>query len=69
WFGERWITSIFDLFEENVRYFPPLLPICEEEDPAPRRSARLRLQPIPRRRPAGRRCCRLRSPRPTAATC
>jgi gamma-glutamyl:cysteine ligase YbdK (ATP-grasp superfamily) len=34
WFGERWITSIFDLFEENVRYFPPLLPICEDEDPA-----------------------------------
>jgi hypothetical protein len=33
WFGERWITSIFDLFEENVRYFPALLPICEEEDP------------------------------------
>ena len=20
WFGERWITSVFDLFEENVRY-------------------------------------------------
>jgi hypothetical protein len=33
WFGERWIASIFDLFEENVRYFPPLLPICEDEDP------------------------------------
>jgi gamma-glutamyl:cysteine ligase YbdK (ATP-grasp superfamily) len=33
WFGERWITSIFDLFEENVRYFPALLPIVEEEDP------------------------------------
>ncbi|MGH3443994.1 MAG: glutamate-cysteine ligase family protein, partial [Nocardioidaceae bacterium] len=34
WFGERWITSIFDLFEENVRYFPALLPIIdEEEDP------------------------------------
>jgi len=33
WFGERWITSIFDLFEENVRYFPPLLPIVEDEDP------------------------------------
>jgi hypothetical protein len=33
WFGERWITSIFDLFEENVRYFAPLLPICEDEDP------------------------------------
>ncbi|MBF6842195.1 glutamate--cysteine ligase, partial [Acinetobacter baumannii] len=25
-FGERWVTSIFDLFEENVRYFSPLLP-------------------------------------------
>ncbi|MBO0868958.1 MAG: glutamate--cysteine ligase [Micromonosporaceae bacterium] len=34
WFGERWITSVFDLFEENVRYFPALLPICEDEDPA-----------------------------------
>jgi gamma-glutamyl:cysteine ligase YbdK (ATP-grasp superfamily) len=33
WFGERWITSIFDLFEENVRYFPPLLPIVEDEEP------------------------------------
>jgi hypothetical protein len=33
WFGERWITSIFDLFEENVRYFPALLPVCEGEDP------------------------------------
>ncbi|MFL6079466.1 MAG: glutamate--cysteine ligase [Ornithinibacter sp.] len=32
-FGERWITSIFDLFEENVRYFPALLPVCEAEDP------------------------------------
>src|ERR1700710_1482745 len=34
WFGERWINSIFDLFEENVRYFPALLPICDAEDPA-----------------------------------
>ncbi|WP_068275328.1 glutamate-cysteine ligase family protein [Aldersonia kunmingensis] len=33
WFGERWITSIFDLFEENSRYFPALLPICDDEDP------------------------------------
>ncbi|GIE96400.1 glutamate-cysteine ligase family protein [Paractinoplanes rishiriensis] len=33
WFGERWITSVFDLFEENVRYFPPLLPILDDEDP------------------------------------
>jgi hypothetical protein len=34
WFGERWITSVFDLFEENVRYFPALLPICDDHDPA-----------------------------------
>ncbi|GGK94656.1 glutamate-cysteine ligase family protein [Mangrovihabitans endophyticus] len=34
WFGERWITSVFDLFEENVRYFPPLLPVLGDEDPA-----------------------------------
>ena len=33
WFGERWITSIFDLFEENVRFFPSLLPVCDDEDP------------------------------------
>ena len=33
WFGERWITSVFDLFEENVRYFPALLPVTEDEDP------------------------------------
>ena len=26
WFGERWITSVFDVFEENVRYFSPLIP-------------------------------------------
>jgi hypothetical protein len=33
WFGERWINSIFDLFEENVRYFPALLPVLHDEDP------------------------------------
>ncbi|WP_199441169.1 glutamate--cysteine ligase [Umezawaea beigongshangensis] len=33
WFGERWITSIFDLFEENARYFPALLPETGDEDP------------------------------------
>lgn len=33
WFGERWITSVFDLFEENASYFPALLPIIEDEDP------------------------------------
>jgi gamma-glutamyl:cysteine ligase YbdK (ATP-grasp superfamily) len=34
WFGERWITSVFDLFEENIQFFPALLPICEDEEPA-----------------------------------
>ncbi|MGH3626672.1 MAG: glutamate--cysteine ligase, partial [Sciscionella sp.] len=33
WFGERWIDSIFDLFEENVRYFPGLLPETDGEQP------------------------------------
>ena len=33
WFGDRWITSVFDLFEENLRYFPALLPLTEDEDP------------------------------------
>ncbi|HCA84405.1 MAG TPA: glutamate--cysteine ligase, partial [Streptomyces sp.] len=33
WFGERWIDSAYDLFEENLRYFPALLPICDEEEP------------------------------------
>ncbi|MEO3756135.1 glutamate--cysteine ligase [Streptomyces sp. B6B3] len=33
WFGERWITGADCLFEENLRYFPALLPMCEEEDP------------------------------------
>ncbi len=33
WFGEHWITSVFDLFEENSRYFHALIPICTDEDP------------------------------------
>jgi hypothetical protein len=33
WFGERWATSIFDLFEENVKYFPALLPALYDEEP------------------------------------
>ncbi|GAB47589.1 glutamate-cysteine ligase family protein [Mobilicoccus pelagius] len=32
-FGDRWITSIFDLFEDNVRYFASLLPEVGDEDP------------------------------------
>jgi hypothetical protein len=34
WFGERWITSVLDLYRENIRYFPPLLPEVSGEDPA-----------------------------------
>ncbi|MGF2946779.1 glutamate--cysteine ligase [Mycobacterium sp. Lab-001] len=34
WFGERWITSVLDLYRENIRYFPSLLPEVSEEDPA-----------------------------------
>jgi hypothetical protein len=34
WFGERWITSILDLFEENARYFPALMPVAEDTDPS-----------------------------------
>ncbi len=33
YFGRSWITSIFDLFEENVNCFPALLPEVSEEDP------------------------------------
>jgi gamma-glutamyl:cysteine ligase YbdK (ATP-grasp superfamily) len=33
WFGERWVTSVFDLFEENRRYFPALIPVVDDEDP------------------------------------
>ncbi len=32
-FGDRWITSVFDLFEENLRYFSALLPLSEDTDP------------------------------------
>jgi hypothetical protein len=37
WFGEKWLDEgegLWDLFDENVRYFPALLPLCEDEDPA-----------------------------------
>ena len=34
WFGERWLTEgLFELFDENVRYFSALLPLCDIEDP------------------------------------
>lgn len=32
-FGDRWVTSIFDLFEENLLYYPALLPEMDDEDP------------------------------------
>jgi hypothetical protein len=33
WFGERWVDSVVDLFEENVRYYSALLPMVSDEDP------------------------------------
>lgn len=33
WFGERWIASAVDLFKENIKYFPSLLPELSDEDP------------------------------------
>jgi gamma-glutamyl:cysteine ligase YbdK (ATP-grasp superfamily) len=36
WFGEKWLDEgegLWDLFDENVRYFPALLPLCDDEDP------------------------------------
>jgi gamma-glutamyl:cysteine ligase YbdK (ATP-grasp superfamily) len=33
WFGEDWCSGPLDLWEQNLRYFPSLLPICSEEDP------------------------------------
>ena len=35
WFGERWITCVFALFEENVQFFPPLLPETREASGRP----------------------------------
>ena len=32
-FGDHWINSIFDLFEENTLYFPAMLPELDDEDP------------------------------------
>jgi hypothetical protein len=34
WFGEKWIDSVVDLYQENIRYFPSLLPEVSDEDPA-----------------------------------
>ena len=39
WFGERWITSVLDLFAENSRYFPGLIPLTEDVDPLAELSA------------------------------
>ena len=41
WFGEKWLTEgLFELFDENVRYYPSLLPICDDEDPQHPRDGR-----------------------------
>ena len=33
WFGERWAGSVLDLFAENSRYFPGLIPLTKDVDP------------------------------------
>ena len=33
WFGDRWVTSALELFDDNVRRMPPLLPLVEPADP------------------------------------
>jgi hypothetical protein len=33
WFGERWIGSVLDLFTENARYFPGIMPMTGNTDP------------------------------------
>ena len=33
WFGERWARGPLQLFEENLHFFPPLLPVHDDEDP------------------------------------
>ena len=33
WFGENWIDTVTDLFDENVKYFPSLLPLLDDEEP------------------------------------
>jgi gamma-glutamyl:cysteine ligase YbdK (ATP-grasp superfamily) len=33
WFGERWISSVHDLFAENSHYFPGLIPVTGDVDP------------------------------------
>jgi hypothetical protein len=33
WFGDRWLTTPMEQFEENSRYYPALLPICDDQDP------------------------------------
>src|SRR5690606_454606 len=33
WFGERWGPSAYDPLHEHLRYYPALLPICDDEGP------------------------------------
>ncbi|BCZ22405.1 glutamate--cysteine ligase [Mycobacterium senriense] len=39
WFGEQWISSVLDLYQENIRYFEFLLPEVSDEDPVAELSA------------------------------
>ena len=33
WLGDRWVSGPVELFDHTVRWFPPLLPFLDEEDP------------------------------------
>lgn len=33
WFGERWAADAWELFDQDVRYFPALLPVVSQERP------------------------------------
>ncbi len=33
WLGDRWVAGPVELFDQLVRWFPPLLPFLDEEDP------------------------------------
>ncbi len=33
WFGKGWIESAQDLFDENLEYFEPILPVLYDDDP------------------------------------
>jgi hypothetical protein len=33
WFGSEWVAGVQDLFQENLTYFEPLLPVVDDQEP------------------------------------